>query len=476
MPRTRLRRSIRRETDDIVDLMLGRNRCKEILQKVLGLSRADQTEALIIIQDISLTRFWNSTINQNVSEKRGTLFIRVVMGRHVGSASTHRFDDKAIQRGLEKATERARLQPPNGSLQSLPRSKPIQLIRSFHDKTARYSSSQRAEDIQRLIQMASEEDLLAHGAHCTGAVKVGIANSLGVDAHCTHSGVTLNTTMTGQGGSGYSRFASRTIEEMDIRAIGREALEMCLASRGAGPIEPGNYEVVLNSYAVNDLLVSMAPIGLNALAFQEGRSFMCNQLGKKLLGENVTIWDNGLDMGGFNTPFDFEGMPKREVTFFQNGIAKGVTHDSLTAGKVGVESTGHRSLPPGSGGPIPRNLFMRGGNSSLEEMIRSTERGIYIHRFHYVNVSEPKRAIITGMTRDGTFLIEGGKMTKPLKNLRFTQSILDALSAVSLISKETKLVAPEAEYEIPFLTGSVVPALKIENFSFSGVSEAGSIR
>lgn len=112
----------------------------------------------------------------------------------------------------------------------------------------------------------------------------------------------------------------------------------------------------------------------------------------------------------------------------------------------------------------------------MEEMIRSTERGIYIHRFHYVNVLAPKRAIITGMTRDGTFLIERGKMTKPLKNLRFTQSILDALSVVSLISKETKLVAPEAEYEIPFLTGSVVPALKIENFHFSGVSETDTSR
>jgi PmbA protein len=324
--------------------------------------------------------------------------------------------------------------------------------------------------------MASEEGLLAHGAHCTGAVERGIANSLGIDAHCIHSGVTLNTTMTGQSGSGYSRFASRNIEEMDIQAIGREAVEMCLANRGARPIEPGNYEVVLNPYAVNDLLISMASIGLNALALQEQRSFMCNQLGKQLLGENVTIWDDGLDTRGFNTPFDFEGVPKRKVIFFQDGVAKGVTHDSLTASKEGIESTGHRSPPPGSKGPIPTNLFMRGGDSSIEGMIRSTERGIYIHRFHYVNVVEPRSAVITGMTRDGTFLIEGGKMTKPLKNLRFTQSILDALSLISLISKETKLVAPEAEYEIPFLTGSVVPALKIENFHFSGVSEAGSSR
>lgn len=442
----------------------------------MGGSRADQTEALIIAQDISLTRFSNSAINQNVSEKRETLFIRVVIGRCIGSASTDRFDDQTIQRGLERATERAQLQTPSESPRFLPRPKPFQPITSFSDKTARYSPSQRVEDIQRLIQMASEEGLLAHGAHCTGTVEMGIANSLGVDAHCIHSGVTLNTTMTGQGGSGYSRFASRNIEGMDIQSIGREALEMCLANRGARPIEPGNYEVLLNSYAVSDLVMSMAPIGLNASAFQEQRSFMCNQLGKQLLGENVTIWDDGLDTGGFNTPFDFEGVPKRKVIFFHNGVATGVTHDSLTASKAGAESTGHRGPPPGNKGPIPTNLFMRGGDSSMEEMIRSTERGIYIHRFHYVNVLAPKRAIITGMTRDGTFLIERGKMTKPLKNLRFTQSILDALSVVSLISKETKLVAPEAEYEIPFLTGSVVPALKIENFHFSGVSETDTSR
>jgi len=186
--------------------------------------------------------------------------------------------------------------------------------------------------------------------------------------------------------------------------------------------------------------------------------------------EKVTIYDDGFDPEGLQVPFDFEGVPKKKVTFFEGGVAKEVTYDSFTAGRAGKKSTGHGLIAPNTSGPIPINLFMKGGGSSLEKMIQSVRRGIYVTRFHYTNVVEPMKAVITGMTRDGTFLIEEGEMTRPVKNLRFTESVLKALSRVSAVSKDRKICSEGTVYSRRFITGTVVPAIKIDGFNFSGVS------
>jgi len=193
-------------------------------------------------------------------------------------------------------------------------------------------------------------------------------------------------------------------------------------------------------------------------------------LGKKLVDERVTIYDDGFDPVGLQVPFDFEGLPKQKVIFFNEGVANGVTYDSFTAGREGKNSTGHALVPPNTEGPIPINLFMKEGDSSLEEMVRSVRKGIYVTRFHYTNVVEPMKAILTGMTRDGTFWIEGGELKNPIKNLRFTESILRALSRVSHISRERRLCSEGTVYSRRFVTGTVAPAIKVEGFNFSGVS------
>ena len=189
-----------------------------------------------------------------------------------------------------------------------------------------------------------------------------------------------------------------------------------------------------------------------------------------MVDEKVTIYDDGLDPGGLQVPFDFEGVPKKKVTFFDRGMAKEVTYDSFTAGREGKDSTGHGLIAPNTSGPIPINLFMKSGESSREDMIKSVRRGIYVTRFHYTNVVEPMKAVITGMTRDGTFLIEEGEMTRPVKNLRFTESVLKALSRVSAVSKVRKICSEGTVYSRRFITGTVVPAIKIDGFNFSGVS------
>ncbi|HSR10623.1 MAG TPA: metallopeptidase TldD-related protein, partial [Thermodesulfobacteriota bacterium] len=230
------------------------------------------------------------------------------------------------------------------------------------------------------------------------------------------------------------------------------------------------YEVVLEPEAVYEFLSFLATLGFNALSVQEGRSFLCNRFGEKLADERITIFDDGLDPAGMPVPFDFEGVPKKRVTFLDRGIARAVTYDSFTAGREGRESTGHALPPPGTEGPIPMNLFMAPGESQIEEMVRSVRRGVYVSRFHYTNVVEPMKAVITGMTRDGTFLIEDGEIRMPVKNLRFTESILKALSRVKAVGRERKICSAGSNYGRRFATGTVAPALLIDGFNFSGVS------
>jgi predicted Zn-dependent protease len=228
--------------------------------------------------------------------------------------------------------------------------------------------------------------------------------------------------------------------------------------------------VILEPQAVQEFMVFLADLGFHALAVQEGRSFFCNEFGKKLVHEKVTIYDDGLEPRGLQVPFDFEGVPKKKVTFFEGGVVKDVTYDSFTAGREGKESTGHGLIPPNPEGPIPVNLFMQAGEAPLEGMIRSVRRGIYVTRFHYTNVVEPMKAVITGMTRDGTFWIEEGEIRNPIKNLRFTESILKALSRVKAISRERKLCSSGSVYGRRFITGTVAPAIQVDGFNFSGVS------
>jgi len=205
-------------------------------------------------------------------------------------------------------------------------------------------------------------------------------------------------------------------------------------------------------------------MGFGAQSFCEGRSFMSGRIGLKLMHESVSIWDDGLDEDGIPSTFDMEGVPKQRVNLIENGIARGVVYDTYYAAKEGVKSTGHSLGPSYAGGPLPTNLFMAAGKSSLDEMIRSTERGLLVTRFHYTNIADPAHAVLTGLTRDGTFLVENGRISRPVRNLRFTESMTDAFSAVEALCAERSL-------EPAILGAILVPAVKISSFTFTGATE-----
>jgi predicted Zn-dependent protease len=219
------------------------------------------------------------------------------------------------------------------------------------------------------------------------------------------------------------------------------------------------YEVVLEEYAVGELLEFMSYVGFSALALQEERSFM--RLNERITGEKVTIWDDGLDLNGIPAPFDFEGVPRQRVDLIRDGVAVGVVYDQQTAARERRQSTGHGLPAPNTEGPYATNLFMAPGSVDKSRLAEGIKRGIWVTRFWYVRVVQPKASIITGMTREGTFLIEDGKLTRPVKDLRFTESMLEALAGTVALSSTTKLQASE------YFGATRVPAVRLQRFTFT---------
>jgi len=449
--------------------MIKQGSAVHLLKKLVQESPADQTEAILLTEDSSLTRFAGSAVHQHVAERNQTVVLRVILGKKIAVVTTNLFQPSSVRRSLQKAISLAKVQQPNDEFISLPGPRSIPEIGTFSKNIGRLTPHQKVSMIKSLLRRAKEKGCKASGAFSNGEVVLAVVNSLGVEAYQKFSDLFLHLIVENEKSSGYASFVARDPDQLDVDALAQEAIGK-ISKAEPIQIEPGEYEVILEPYAVNELLSFLGYLGFHALAVQEGRSFFSNRFGEKMVDEKVTIYDDGLDPEGLQVPFDFEGVPKKRVTFFERGVAKEVTYDSFTAGREGKNSTGHGLIAPNTSGPIPINLLMKGGESSLEEMIQSVRRGIYVTRFHYTNVVEPMKAVITGMTRDGTFLIEGGEMTRPIKNLRFTESILKALSQVSAISKNRKNCSEGTVYSRRFVTGAVVPAVKIDEFNFSGVS------
>ncbi|HEY8817880.1 MAG TPA: metallopeptidase TldD-related protein, partial [Candidatus Limnocylindrales bacterium] len=249
---------------------------------------------------------------------------------------------------------------------------------------------------------------------------------------------------------------------IDAAAIGREAAGKAGATANAISIEPGDYPVVLEEYAVVDLLDMLGYLGFSALAVQEERSFF--EPGKRIGSDLVTIVDDGFDPAGLPIWFDYEGVAKQRVALVEGGLCRNVVYGAQTAARDGVASTGHGLPAPNPYGPFPINMFMDAGTSSREALIGGLDRGLLVTRFHYTNPVHPKLAIVTGMTRDGTFLVEGGELVGPVKNLRYTQSYLEALAGTVAVASERKTLRG-------FLGGVVVPALRIDGWTFTGGTE-----
>jgi PmbA protein len=447
--------------------VLGESRLAEIAQRVLREAKADQTEVMVAAADSHLTRFAVNTIHQNVSETDATVRVRSILGRKTGVASGNELSEAALRKLVRSAETVAGFQEENPEFGSLPGPKPAQKVDAFVERTADYAPAERARGVEKILAMSRKNRLDAAGAFSTEAYETYIANSLGVSAYHRGTVASIVTVIMGADSSGYATAASIDVADLDPESVGRIAVEKALSSKNPTPIEPGEYTVILEEPAVGDMLFFLGWMGLGALAVQEGRSFMNGKFGERITGEKITIWDDGADPRGLPLPFDFEGVPKQKVTLIEKGVAKNVVYDSFTAGREeGKTSTGHSLPAPNTAGPIPLNLFMAPGTATKEEMLASTKRGIWVTRFHYTNILHPVQTILTGMTRDGTYLIEDGKIVRPLRNLRFTQSILEAFSNIEALGKNLVLLKDEWNS-----VGTCAPAAKIRNFRFTGTTD-----
>jgi len=443
--------------------MLDRDTVLSIAHDAVAASKADQTEVLIAAQDSGLTRFANSVIHQNVHESDISVKMRAVVGTRIGVATTNDTSAESLADLARRALEVARNSAPNDEFVGLPAPgpKPVPCDLAPMQATVDCGPSGRAALVREMLAIADEQKLSAAGLLTTGAEAVCVANSPGISTYYARSEAAGSVLMQAHNSSGFAQAQNQDVSLLATNDMARIAADKAIGSADPGQVDPGKYTVILEPLAATDMLAMLAMYDLNALAHQEGRSFTTGKIGQKVCGDNISIWDDGWDARGSRIPFDFEGIPKQKVDIIKDGVLLGVTYDSFTAGREeGATNTGHALPAPNTWGPVPLNLFMNTGRHSIQDMVDQTEHGVLVTRLHYTNMVHPVRTVFTGMTRDGTFLIRDGKVVGGLKNMRFTQSILEALSNVDMIGAH----GAQSDY-------AWAPALRIQGFEFSSATE-----
>lgn len=441
--------------------MISPNEARELARRAVELTAADEAEALVASELSSLTRFANNRISQNVTEDNTAVSVRAVLGKRIGVASTNRIDDASLAECCEAAVAAAAIAPEDPQFPGLPSPRPPQQLDRASMSTSAYDAMKRAEAVRSIVAPSLEQGLTAAGTVATAEHVIAIANSRGVSSAMATSGLRSTVLAMGESGSGWASFTAQDADDYDPAALGAEAADIAVRSADPGDLEPGDYTVVLAPECVADLMDFLSYVGFSARAFAEGRSFLTDKLGEKLMSDNVTIVDDALAPWAMGLTFDYEGVAKQATPLIENGVAIQPVTDSYWAAVLERENTGHGLPAPNSFGPLPLNISMAAGDATLEELIGSVKRGVYVTRFHYVNVEDPVPATLTGMTRDGTFMIENGQLARPLKNLRFTQSAVEALAHCEGITRNRRFVGTEEG-------ASYVPGILCSKFAFTG--------
>jgi PmbA protein len=439
-----------------------------LAEEVVGLAQAagaGEAEVLVVASDSALTRFANSEIHQNVASSEVLVNLRFVQGRRVGVASSGRADAEGVRALVERAaaiTANVEELEDWPGLPSASTAEPVSA--AWSDATAAASPELRAEGARAVIAAADEAGVTAYGSFSTDAEAVAVATTTGIRAaERRTSSQLLTVTMGPDNGTGYAEQVAVDTGRIDAAAIGREAAERARVSANPVDLAPGDYPVVLHHYAVVDLVDMLGYLGFSALAVQEDRSFW--EAGRRVASPLVSLVDDGRDPAGLPLAFDAEGVPKRRLDLLDAGVCRDLAFDAQTAARAGRSSTGHGLPAPNPWGPFPTNMLMASGDRSLDELVGELDHGLLVTRFHYTNPVHSKRVVITGMTRDGTFLVEGGRVVGPVRNLRFTMSYLDALANVEAVSRERRTLKG-------LLGASVVPALRLSSFTFTGATAA----
>jgi PmbA protein len=443
--------------------MLSKNKAYEIIDKVLSYSNY-YTMVTVNYKEEGLTRFANSQIHQNVFNSDTNVEIVIYHNKRESKVSTNIIDDEGLRQAVKDAEENLTFLP-EGDIDIPEISLPSEISYDIHDESLseKFDISSRAKLIGEGIKLL-EEDYLTAGALTLNKTTIAIGNTKGIKRYCINNSVGFNTVvMHKEGASGYAELVTNKASELDVVEEFKKAI--IKAKMGLNPIsiEPGTYDVILEPLAVGDLLLFTADMGFAAKAQQNESSCFLGKLGQKVFGDNITIRDEVKNENTFMLPFDFEGYERQNLNIVENGVLKELAYDVRSAIEDNTKTTGH-SVGYSPMGGFPINLVMEGGKDTLESLIKSTKRGLLVSRFNYMNEVNPRQGVLTALTRDGLFLIEDGKIKCAARNMRMTESVLNAFNNVVGITAE--------RVKVPGWFGvCYVPALKVENFHFTGKTE-----
>lgn len=459
--------------------MVSPDHLHEVFSRIQKLSSADEVEAIVAGGRSALTRFANNTIHQNVAEEGYVISIRVAMNGKTARATTNRFDDESLRRAVQSAEQIAQVQEPDPDLLPLPtaaEAKEIKPIQRHFAATAAISPEDRAAAVEQVVAVAKKHKQTTAGIYSSSESQEALFNSRGLTRVHSQTSSEVSVTMLAEDSSGWQKANSPNVANLDPKRLAEIAAEKAAASAHPREVQPGKWTVVLEPAAVLDLLGFMF-FDFGGTALLEQRSFLNNRLGTRLFGENITIYDDVYHSLQSGAAFDGEGVPRERVALVENGVVRNLVYSRATArrvraselaGQVGnVHPTGHGFPLPNEIGDAPMNIVVQGGNGTADhaaQMIGSTQRGILVTRLWYIREVDPYEKILTGMTRDGTFLIENGKLVAGVRNFRFNQSLIDLLQNVEILGASVR-ASGEESFDM------VVPPMKVNNFNFTELTK-----
>ena len=442
----------------------------ELAQRAVGAADADEALALVNRERSGQARFASSQVHQPTLIENEVVELQVVRDGRLGLAASNRTDDDALKELAARAAEAAESAPADPAFPGFAPPAELPSIEGYDEATADLPPEEQARLAAAAID-ASSLDL--YGYFTSGLTELALATTAGL-AHrqaMTDAGVLALAAV--DGASGYAEETSWRVSGVDPVATAERAVEKAERTRGAIELEPGSYPAVLEPYAFAELLLYFAYDAFGARGLIEERSFAAGKVGEKVFDERFSLAEDSLDPRGLPKAFDFEGTPKQRVELVEKGVLSGVLWDRRTAGEAGDARQSTGNAPPASAkqwGPLPFALSVGGGDAgSTEELAERVGDGIYITRLHYLSIVNPREGVITGMTRDGTFRVRGGKIADPLVNLRFTVSVPAMLEQLHGLTSEPTLVNQTSFYDERYPNGVLAPAVATHRFDITGI-------
>jgi PmbA protein len=437
-----------------------------IVERVLRLAKstgAEETEVHVDEADESLTRFANNAIHQNVAEQGLTVSVRTVVDGRTARATTNRVDEDSLRGAIDASLSLAHSQPKDPRLLPVPGKQRYRKVERFARPTAALTPEDRARAVRRACDLAVKRGQVAAGIFASGQSQTAMGNSRGLFAAYRETHAEFSITMQEQPAASWAKANAANVRDFDPQQLAERASEKAHRATNAQELVPGRYTVILEPSAVLDI-VGFLFYDFAATAVADKRSCLNDRMGKQVFGKNISVVDDAYHPLQLGAPFDGEGMPRQQVLLVDRGVPRNLVYSRASAKLAKKKPTGHGFMLPNEYGEAPVNLVFSGGGSSLEEMIASTERGLLVTRLWYIREVDPYEKIMTGMTRDGLFLVEKGKVGAAVRNFRFNQSLLEMLQNVELLGPAVRATGEEA-FEM------VVPAMKVRDFHFSEVTK-----